>query len=262
VSTRSQPDGAPALARFAVVLAALTVLAQIAYPLTSGHLRTRFTIAAVVLFFATSVTHAAVWRGARWAAALAVTSCAIGLAAEAVGVHTGVPFGAYRYTGTLGWSLLGVPVVIPMAWTMMAYPALLVGRIVAAGRPNPAVVSIAVGAAALVTWDLFLDPQMVDAGHWTWRSSSWPVLLGIPLSNYAGWAVVAVVLLAVLSLLPHRPADDRVPFALFLWTYASEVMGHAVFFGRPGVALVGGVAMGAVVMFFLLSLPSRPWVAS
>ena len=33
-----------------------------------------------------------------------------GLLAEAVGVHTGFPFGAYAYSGTLGPELLGVPV--------------------------------------------------------------------------------------------------------------------------------------------------------
>ena len=43
-----------------------------------------------------------------------------GLIAEAVGVATGIPFGRYTYTGTLGPEVLGVPVIVPMAWVMMA----------------------------------------------------------------------------------------------------------------------------------------------
>jgi putative membrane protein len=33
-----------------------------------------------------------------------------------------------------------------------------------------------------------------------------------------------------------------------LWIYASNVMAAAVFFGRPAVALWGGVAMGITVI--------------
>ena len=54
--------------------------------------------------------------------------------------------------------MAGVPLIVPLAWTMMAYPALLVGRRI--GAP------VLAGAAALASWDLFLDPQMVAAGHW------------------------------------------------------------------------------------------------
>ncbi len=98
------------------------------------------------------------------------TAAAIGLAAEAVGVATGVPFGRYAYAGTLGPQLLGVPVLVPLAWTMMAYPALLLGRRLgrAAARRSASGGRAVLGGATLAAWDLFLDPQMVAAGHWTW----------------------------------------------------------------------------------------------
>ena len=63
-----------------------------------------------------------------------------------------------------------------------------------------------------------------------------------------------------LQALPRRRFDrdgdevDRVPYALFLWTYASSVLANAVFFGRPGVALVGGVVMGVVALPFVRAL--------
>jgi uncharacterized membrane protein len=257
-STPSPPE--PALRRRApgvvpTALAVLTVLAQIAYPLSHGDARTVATIVAVVLFFSASVSHAWVWRGPRAAVVLVAVTAGLGLAAEAIGVRTGFPFGRYEYRGTLGASLLSVPLVVVMAWTMMGYPALLVARRVAR---RPAAVA-GFGALALVAWDLFLDPQMVDAGHWVWQPSAWPGVVDIPLSNFVGWFGVALVMMVLLdAVMPAgRGADDRVPYALFVWTYLSEMMGHAVFFGRPGVALVGGVAMGAVTLVFLRAVATQ-----
>jgi carotene biosynthesis associated membrane protein len=232
--------------RAAVALAALTVLLQIGYPLVHGQDRDRLTVVTVLVFFLTSAVHAAVTRGAGWALRLVALSAGLGLLAEAVGVHTGFPFGHYAYGRSLGPLLLGVPLVIPLAWAMFAYPSLIVAQRLTHGW-RVAVV----GAAALAAWDLFLDPQMVAAHHWVWQQGG-PSLNGIPLTNTAGWLAVGLVLMALLSRLPQREADDRVPRGLFLWTYASSVLANAAFFGRPGVALAGGLAMGLVAVPLLL----------
>ena len=257
MTATSAPDrtatAAPAALRaLPVGLAGLTVLLQVAYPLLDGAARDRLTVATVVAFAAATVSHAAVHRGARWAAAYLATTAGLGLLAEAVGTATGVPFGQYRYGDSLGPALLDVPVVVPLAWAMFAYPCLLVGQRLAGTRWG----AVAVGAWSLASWDLFLDPQMVEAGHWTWTDVrlSLPGTPEIPVSNLLGWVLVATVMLAVLSLLPRRPADDRVPLALFLWTYASSVLAFAAFFGRPVVALVGGVAMGLVAVPYARAL--------
>lgn len=235
------------------LLAALTVLAQIAYPLVAGESLRLLTIGTVVLFFLASLTHAVVRRGPRCAVALVVVAGGGGLVAEAVGVRTGVPFGRYSYAGNLGPEILDVPVVVPMAWAMMAYPALVVAR-----RLAPGAVPLVAGVA-LASWDVFLDPQMVAAGHWRWSdpSPALPGVPGIPLSNYAGWLLVATVMMLVLDrAVPRddRRVDDRVPVALYLWTYASSVLGNLAFFGRPSVALVGGVVMGTVAVPLAVSV--------
>jgi uncharacterized membrane protein len=237
-----------------VVLASVTVLLQVAYPLVSGQSRSTLTVVTVVVFFLASTSHALVHRGAGWTAAYLLVAAGTGLLAEAVGTATGFPFGSYEYAGSLGWQVLSVPVVIPLAWAMMGYPCLLVGQRLAATRTGAAVV----GAWALTAWDLFLDPQMVAAGHWSWSrvGLALPSAPEIPLSNSLGWLLVALLMLGALQLLPRRDADDRVPAALFLWTYASSVLAHAVFFGRPGVALVGAVGMGVVAVPYLRSLSS------
>jgi uncharacterized membrane protein len=238
-------------------LAAATILLQVAYPLVHGRPRDVLTIVTVLVFAAASVVHAAVTRGVRWAASLLAVTAGTGLVAEAVGTATGVPFGHYAYADSLGPRVFSVPLVIPLAWTMMAYPALLVGRRLARTPAGAAVV----GGWALASWDLFLDPQMVDAGHWRWAGvrHAVPGSPGVPLSNTLGWLLVAVLMVGVLQLLPRRAADDRQPAVLFLWTYASSVLASLAFFGRPLTALVGGVGMGLVAVPYALT---RPWWGS
>ena len=112
------------------------------------------------------------------------------------------------------------------------------------------------GGLTLAAWDLFLDPQMVAAGHWTWAhpSPALPGVPGVPLTNYAGWVLVAVLLMAALNrLFPRRRAAEDVPAAMLAWTWAGSTLGNAVFFGRPLVALWGGTLMGLLVLPYLLS---------
>lgn len=250
------------LRRLSAVLAALVVLAQITYPLVDGRPLRLVTITTVVLFAAASTVHAASAGGPRWAAGLLVVAGGIGLTAEAVGVRTGFPFGTYRYAGTLGPQLLDVPVIVPLAWMMMAYPCLLLGRCLARGRRAPAVRVAVTGGVTLAAWDLFLDPQMVAAGHWAWAfpSPALPGVPGIPLTNYAGWLLVAVVMVAALDrvLVGRADGDHAVPAALLAWTWLGSSVGNAVFFGRPLVALWGFAAMGLFCTPYLLRARRRP----
>jgi uncharacterized membrane protein len=251
------PSGTPLARALPWLLTGAAVLLQIVYPLTAGAVRTEITVASVLVFCAAAVSDAARVHGARGAATLVAVAGGGGLLVEAVGVRTGLPFGTYAYTGDLGPSLLGVPVVVPLAWTMMAWPALVVGRTLARRLPVALV-----GGVALAAWDLFLDPQMVDAGHWTWAhpDPALPLVPGVPLTNYAGWLLVAVVIVGTLdrTLAAHaRPPGPAA--ALYLWTYGSSVLAHVVFFDRPGSAVMGGVVMGAVALPFALALGSlRP----
>ena len=244
--------------RVPVLLAGATVLAQVAYPLVpAGRGRDGLTVATVLLFALASLSHALLTRGPRAFLGLLVVAGGGGLVAEAIGVGTGVPFGSYSYAGSLGPAVLGVPLVVPLAWTMMAWPAYLVGVRLARSRRT----RVLVGAAALASWDLFLDPQMVAAGYWRWADPS-PALPGVPevpLTNYAGWILVAVVLMGVLAVTvptSARPAD-AVPSVLYLWTWASSVLAHAAFFGLPASALWGGLGMGTVAVPLALSLRAR-----
>jgi putative membrane protein len=245
----------PAGVALAWLGAGTTVGLEIAYPLVDGAWLHRVTIATVVAFAATCVLHAVVQRGLRWAVGLVVVTAGGGLAAEAIGVRTGLPFGEYSYAGTLGPEVLGVPLVVPLAWTMMAYPVLLAARRLTHRWVVP------LGAFGLMAWDVFLDPQMVGDGHWTWAdpTPSLPGVDGIPLTNFAGWLLVgALMMLLLTALLPrdarHRPADESLPATLLAWTWLGYILGNVFWFGTASVALVGGVLLGLLVLPYLWSL--------
>ena len=210
------PAVAPRLGRAVPwVLVGATVLVQIVYPLMPDALRTEITVASVLVFCAAALADAGRVHGLRGAAVLLAVAGGGGLLVEAVGVHTGMPFGAYAYTGDLGAEVLGVPAVVPLAWTMMAWPALVVGRTLA--HPDPGL----------------------------------PLVPGVPLTNYGGWLLVSVVMIGALDrLLPRHTAPSGPAAALYLWTYGSSVLAHVVFFDRPGSALVGGLVMGTLAVPF------------
>jgi uncharacterized membrane protein len=241
-----------ALLAFSLIAAFTTILLHISYPLTDGNTQRLITIASVAVFFVSSLAHIAAHHGGRGVLALTGCGAAIGWAAEALGVATGFPFGTYAYADTLGWKLVDVVVIVPLAWAMMAWPALVAGR----RTRHP----VLVASAILVTWDLFLDPQMVDAGHWTWTPSRWPDLHGIPISNSFGWALTAAAVTTALHrLVPTIPeVDERVPFLMLAWTWFSSTLGFVVFFGRPTVSLVAGPALLAALWLPLQAVRADP----
>ena len=278
--------------RISWTLLGVLVLAQICYPLTTGTTRAGLTVATVVLGWLLSVGHALLSRGPRVAAALVAVATGGGFAIEAIGVATGVPFGSYDYSGELGPKLAGVPLIIPLAWTWMAWPAWLAavrltggntptatanttatGNTTDAGNTTEAsapttgstvgrwVGRIALATVGLAAWDLFLDPQMVAEGYWVWRNATpaLPGLPGIPVSNYLGWLLFAVLMMSALRPLAGPAVErtdqrDHPMFALYLWTYFSSILAHAVFLDLPASALWGAAGMAVTAVPLAVTL--------
>ena len=251
---------------------AFTLAAMVATPLVpQGGAMRRVLSNAVVggLFVTTTARSVRRWGAAR--ASVAVTSTALGTGlVERIGTRTGVPFGRYHYTGVLRPAVGGVPAIVPLAWCAMAVPAREVAH-AALGHRSSRVGRVVLGAVALTAWDLFLDPQMVGEGYWRWTKRG--RYRGIPLTNYVGWFLTSLGVMAVLEVaLPvdadapvdaDRPVDagaDPVLVSEYVGMTALETVGFAAFFGDPVVAAVGGVASAPIVVGALRTLRlQRRW---
>jgi putative membrane protein len=186
---------------------------------------------------------ALLWRvlGGRRAVLLFVTGAGVSLGFELAGTTTGLPFGEYHYTPLLGYRILGlVPFPIPVSWFYM-----LIGCLTMVARRVPARDDSAtrwrwalLAAAALVAWDISMDPAMVRTGHWVWgegqhfRDAGLPAPIlafftegafyGMPLSNWVGWLLSATLIARVMllvappSLMAARLTQTRLPIALYV----------------------------------------------
>ena len=220
---------------------AVAAAAMVATPLLRRG-RRRLASTAVVSGLAVTTGAAAVRRWGRPRALVAAATIVVATTAiERLGTTTGRPFGRYRYSGALRPTAAGVPTLVPAAWFAMALPAREVAHAALGGRSNP-FTRIALGAATLTAWDLFLDPQMAAEGYWRWERPG--RYRGIPLTNYVGWLATSLGLMAVLELLlPPRGRGDRALVGVYGWMAVMETVGFAAFFDDPLVAAVGGGAM-------------------
>lgn len=227
----------------------LWMLAMIAVPIvlwTAGDdaFVPSITLAAVIQAAAVFVSLQRQW-GLQRALFTFVVIAGMTWGAELLGSKTNFPFGAYDYTSLLQPQLLGVPLLIPIAWFMLLPSAWVMAQIIV-GKTERWYQRIAfalVSAAALTAWDLFLDPQMVSRGFWVWHEPG--AYFGIPLVNFFGWLLTAFVVTLV-----ARPARLQVmPLALvygLVWFLQS--IGQAVFWGQPGPAFFGSLAMGSIML--------------
>lgn len=166
------------------------------------------------------------WRGVLSLACVAL----LGFAVEAVGVRFGVPFGRYVYTDALRPQLLGVPLVMGPAWMVL----------VAFARDAGARLRLegwrAVLFAALLTTatDLVIDPLAANRlGYWKWLDGG--SYYGVPLFNFAGWFLTALVACRVAGARPRASFWSSLVGSAILLFFALLALAHAL----PYVALTG-----------------------
>jgi len=239
---RNRRRGISSRSQFALNLTlGIAILLQISYPLLSGEALQVVTISTVYWGAGAMALHALLAFGARYAFTYLGIALSFGFLIELIGLKTGWPFGTYEYDPSLGPQLFDVPLVVPFAWAMIAHPILCAARRVAGNW------IFLYGGFGLMAYDLFLDPQMVTAGRWTWEvtGSHVPFTPEVPLSNAFGWLLSGMALIAILHL--ALPRDRRKVSASFItidifliWTWFAGVVSNLFFFDRPGVALFGG----------------------
>ena len=238
------------------LLFAFVIALQITYPLVSGDALRYLTIFTVISGAFLMLVHSFLSYGFKYFAIFGGTTFIFALLVEILGSKTGWPFGTYAYDDSLGLKIAGVPIIVPLAWIMMVHPVLIAAR-----KTIPSWAFL-YGGAGLTVWDLFLDPQMVSAGRWNWDvvGPHVPFQPEIPLSNTAGWLFAGMGLMALLNLILPKErrksgVNSTIPDLFLAWTLFSGVVGNLFFFGRPGVALLAGIAFAlwAAPYLFVIS---------
>lgn len=147
-------------------------------------------------------------------------------AIEYVGATTGVPYGEFSYNVSLGPMLLEtIPLALPLFFVPLVVNSYLLCLLLFGNRTDSLFVRLPVIATTVVAIDLVLDPAAVALGFWEFAEGGY---YGVPLTNYAGWVLSAVVATVLIDVAFRRTElldrvrscpyilDDMVSFVL-LW---------------------------------------------
>ena len=230
----------------------LTIALQMSYPLVEGDVLIFITISSVLCGALAMLLHAFLSYGTKYLVRYFISTLLFGYFIELIGIHTGWPFGVYEYSETLGVQLFDVSLIVPFAWVMMVHPTLVAARAITKKW------TFLYGGALLAAWDLFLDPQMVAAGRWTWEvpGAHVPFTPDVPLSNLFGWLLAGITITAFLNLiLPFERRKEHASHSavtiLLSWVLFSGLIGNLFFFDRPGLAVFAFAIMGALAAPFI-----------
>jgi len=178
----------------------------------------------VFAFLAAYLAIAILHLGTGRALAFLVLGYLVAWGAELASIHTGFPFGLYIYIpATLDRELwvAGVPFMDSLSYVFLAYasysmallalgPGRWEGRRFFLGETELRLSwrSACLGAVLMMTLDVVIDPVALRGYRWFlgqiygYPEPGW--YFGIPLANFGGWLLVALVLIRLLQFLAVR----------------------------------------------------------
>jgi len=200
------------------------------------------------------------WRdlGGRGAWALLGAGYAVALGAELVSTRVGVPFGLYHYTGrTIGAELFvsNVPVFDSLSFPFLAYASWCLARW--AGGPSRAPRTVVVAAVLMMLLDVVIDPLAVRGDRWflghLFSYAENGVYWGVPLSNFAGWALVGGLILGLYARVLGRrwpPRASPAPGVAFYYVILAFNLALTWWIGEPTL-LAAGILLHLAVFLVL-----------
>jgi uncharacterized membrane protein len=229
------------------------VAGLVALPVIPGGLNS---LTVMLLLF--SLWHASYALGVRLTLAFFAITAVTSWIFEEAGVITGLVFGPYHYTSTLGPWLGSVPILIPLAWFMMIYPSYIIANLILDGGPvgSPGgrghLVGLALlGALVMAAWDLVVDPILSGPtfGAWVWERGG--AYFGVPVQNYLGWIVTTFTVYLLYRAVERRWTPQPVgplslgPSGMPVLAYAAMMLANLLSGGAPAaIAVIAPVAMG------------------
>ena len=168
-------------------------------------------ILASLVFTVLGLAHATYALGWRRALTFFALCTVVSGMLEQIAISTS-DIGSYRYTDVLGPKIGDVPIIIPISWFMMIYPAYTIANLLVDGRSVTTARSWLhllwlsfVTAMVETAWDLSLDPFMTGKMNaWVWKPPG--AYFGIPIQNYFGWVQVTLIVMLL-----YRWSERRIP---------------------------------------------------
>jgi uncharacterized membrane protein len=216
-----------------------------------------------VLFAAFSILHAADVLGWRRALLFLLVCVAVSWGFESVGVATGAVYGDYHYGDALGARILGVPLIIPLAWFMMIYASWIVAHVLLEDASTPSSVSgvlarAVIAATAMTAWDAVMDPGKAKSGAWIWEKGG--PYFGVPFQNFVGWLATTVAIYLIVAVafrfVPRHPVHINTRFytGLPVLAYALVAFDHLLIETIPELHIVAAFGICLVALLAILRL--------
>ncbi len=179
----------------------------------------------VFIFLACYLALATLHLGLGRTLAFLVSGYLVAWTMEFSSIHTGFPFGLYIYipaTADRELWVAGVPLMDSLSYVFLAYASFTMALLALGrgsgqgGRYHPEDekslwnswrVTI-LGATLTMTLDIIIDPVALRGYRWflgqIYGYPEYGVYFGVPLSNFAGWFLVAFILIGLLQVLITR----------------------------------------------------------
>jgi len=186
-----------------------------------------YVFAFLTAYLAAAVLHLG-WRTTLW---FTVVGYLISFVSEVSSINTGFPYGWYYYIETTCsrelW-VAGVPFFDSLSYVFLAYcsysTALFILSPLKAWRWNIATLetrrirrsfsALLLGALLQTCLDIVIDPVALQGRRWFlgqiygYREPG--IHFGVPLSNYAGWLLTSLLMIAAFQLIDARRPDENV----------------------------------------------------
>jgi len=206
----------------------------------------------------------------------------IGSAAESLSLRTGIPFGHYTFTDLMGPKILGLPILLALAYLGMGYVSWVVASLILRsderGLSGSRVLWVpALASFLMLAWDLSMDAVWANVDRaWIWLDGG--AYFGVPPSNFIGWFLTAYLYYQLFALyvrdraVESRPASFwRFPVVFYvacalgnLLTVAPAFLPHTMVdpSGRPWRLADIIWASRLISVFAMLPFGLAGWVAT
>jgi len=147
---------------------------------------------------------------------------------ENLSILTGVPFGHYYYSDSLGPKLALVPIFIALSYVSFGYLAWVLSTVVVseARRRSSVLTAVAtplVASFIMVPWDLSLDPIASTINHaWIWTQGGG--YFGVPISNFLGWSLTVYIFFQLFAIYLRQRGSDDLSRALPITHYLQIIL--------------------------------------